>query len=137
MKHNQCLGFALTKHGESSRTLFDLIYTRWPAAPKVICYDDGCDFIKYALSREPHFFKNTLVVIDGLDFDDPMGITSNATFDARRYSEVAEMVRVNCAQKDNNLERIKKCALFLDDIDFMTVMSYVVYRMNICRIERI
>ncbi|KAI9136035.1 hypothetical protein BKA69DRAFT_251708 [Paraphysoderma sedebokerense] len=33
MVHKKCLGFASMLHGESAKTLFDIIYTRWEVAP--------------------------------------------------------------------------------------------------------
>ena len=37
---------------------------RWPTAPSLVVYDFGCASADYCLQREPHFFRDTLFVVD-------------------------------------------------------------------------
>lgn len=85
--------------------------------------------LDYALNREPNFFKDTLFIIDGLHYSNH--INCNATFDARVYREVADMVKVICEQKNIRIKQIRKSAFFYKDDTFMTMMSHLVFRMNL------
>lgn len=51
---------------ESPYTAFEVLYTRWPAAPKVVVYDNGCHAHVYTLNRGPAWAKDTLFLIDKL-----------------------------------------------------------------------
>lgn len=51
---------------ESARSVFELLYTRWPTAPEVVVYDNACNLSIYCDLREPYLFRNTTFVIDKL-----------------------------------------------------------------------
>ncbi|KAI9136036.1 hypothetical protein BKA69DRAFT_1034025, partial [Paraphysoderma sedebokerense] len=96
---------------------------------RVICYDNACNVLEYALNREPVFFKNTLCVIDGLHFFNHLNC--NAGFDSRRYPELDQFITVLCEQKNNIIANIKKSALFFSSANFVTMMSYIIWRLNL------
>ena len=52
--------------GESARSVFEVLYTRWPTAPEVVVYDNACNLAIYAHMREAYLFKDTTFVIDRL-----------------------------------------------------------------------
>lgn len=60
--------FALMLDSESPRTIFDLLYTHFSTAPRRFQFDNGCNVHRYALHREPTFFKHTQFLIDKLHF---------------------------------------------------------------------
>ena len=49
---------------ESPKSVFQLIYTRFPQPPKFICYDNSCNLSVYCYRREPEWFRRTSFVID-------------------------------------------------------------------------
>jgi len=60
------VGYQVLKFTESSRTLFDLILTRWDRPPDIIIYDNACNMHKFCLSREPEYFKDVMFILDRL-----------------------------------------------------------------------
>jgi hypothetical protein len=68
LDHGTFLGFHVMHNHESPRTLFELFFTRWRVAPRLICYDNACNLAKFCLAREYAFFKRTKFVIDKLHF---------------------------------------------------------------------
>lgn len=56
--------FALMDKPESTRVVFDLIYSRFPEAPQFIMYDNACNFHKTAMKLAPQYFAHTVLVID-------------------------------------------------------------------------
>lgn len=63
-----CIGFHMMAESESPRTLFEVLYTRFPTAPRLVVYDNSCHAHAFALNREPEFFRNTQFCIDALHF---------------------------------------------------------------------
>lgn len=64
--HRVALGFHVIPSAEGRNDVFSAIFTRWPTAPAVICYDFACALQPYCFAREPGFFTNTTFVIDRL-----------------------------------------------------------------------
>ena len=60
--------FSLMTDSESPRTIFELLYTHCPEAPARFQFDNGCNVHRYALHREPSFFKFTQFLVDQLHF---------------------------------------------------------------------
>ena len=60
------LGFNAMHEGESARSVFELLYTRWGDAPDVVVYDNACNLAIYAHMREAHMFKDMTFVVDRL-----------------------------------------------------------------------
>jgi hypothetical protein len=65
-EHGKMIGYHAMKYSESERTVHNLIYSRFPEAPSIIIYDNGCNLHQYVLFREPRFFRNTTFVLDRL-----------------------------------------------------------------------
>lgn len=61
---SKCRGFAIMRDAESPRTVFNLIYTHCPEAPKRMTYDNNCKTHNYFENREAEFFKLTEFYID-------------------------------------------------------------------------
>ena len=56
--------FHVMGDAESPRTIFDVLYTRFPEAPPVFCMDNGCNLHEFMLNREPEYFRRTEMYID-------------------------------------------------------------------------
>jgi hypothetical protein len=64
--HGYNLGFKLMDRHEGPSTPFQMFMTRFPEAPGLLIYDNGCNLTRYYFKREAAFFKNTRVVVDKL-----------------------------------------------------------------------
>lgn len=62
------VGFNLLHEFESPRSVFEVLYTRFPRAPRVIYYDNGCNLEVYASMRAPTFFSGTTFLVDKFHF---------------------------------------------------------------------
>jgi hypothetical protein len=60
------VGFNAMHEYESPRSVFELLWTRWPQAPEVVIYDNACNLAIYTHMRESWFFRDTKFVIDRL-----------------------------------------------------------------------
>jgi hypothetical protein len=58
---------------ESPATLFELLYIFFPEGRKRIGYDNGCNFLSYALNRDPKWAAQLQVFIDGLHWPNHTG----------------------------------------------------------------
>ena len=65
--HN-LIGFHVMQEHESPRSAFELIFSRWITAPKLIIYDNTCNLDIFCRTREPAYFKDTLIVVDRLHY---------------------------------------------------------------------
>ncbi|KAK4696957.1 hypothetical protein P7C70_g8291, partial [Phenoliferia sp. Uapishka_3] len=64
--HSINYGFHFIPRGEGRNDVFSAIFSHWPTAPKIIVYDFACALAGYCMSREAHYWKDTLFVIDQL-----------------------------------------------------------------------
>ena len=49
---------------ESPETIFSVLYSLCDDADKLVFYDNACNFLVYALGREPWYFKNMISLVD-------------------------------------------------------------------------
>jgi hypothetical protein len=61
---NGLCGFELLEHAESERTVFELLLTRWPEPPALVIYDNACNVHRFAMGREPNYFKFVKFILD-------------------------------------------------------------------------
>lgn len=67
----QCaVAWSLMTDAESPGTLFELLYLFFAAAGGMlrVVYDNACNFLNYALNRDPAWAKSVRVFIDALHF---------------------------------------------------------------------
>jgi hypothetical protein len=64
--HQICYGFHIIPSAEGPRDAFIPLFERFEKAPDVVVYDNACTLAKYALAREPEFFKHTRFLVDRL-----------------------------------------------------------------------
>lgn len=92
-----CIGFHMMRDSESPRTLFEVLYTRFPVAPRLVVYDNGCNAHAFALNREPVFFKNTQFMIDALHFKCHTGCCS--AYDIKHHAHTRHLNSQLCEQQ--------------------------------------
>ncbi|KAI9135865.1 hypothetical protein BKA69DRAFT_1015058, partial [Paraphysoderma sedebokerense] len=68
--HGMCIGFHVMSESVSPHTMFEVLISRFSQVPRLLVYDNAPNLLKYALNREPTFFKNCHMVVDGLHFAD-------------------------------------------------------------------
>lgn len=49
---------------EGPSTFFKLLLARWHTAPKMVIYDNACNLHRFALLREPAYFKECKCIVD-------------------------------------------------------------------------
>lgn len=127
--HSVCFGFELLSQVESPKTLFDIIMSKFHRCPRIIIYDNACNFVLYAMKREPSFFKNMLPFIDRLHC--PSHINCSGGFNLNNFPFL-KAINSQAAEVDNMLlNLIKKPASFMTQLNFMRFT-----RMFICELNK-
>jgi hypothetical protein len=60
------VGFNAMHEFESPRSVFEVLWTRWPTPPAVVIYDNACNLSIYCHMRESWYFRDTKFIIDRL-----------------------------------------------------------------------
>ena len=66
LEHGKLIGFHAMKYAESARTVHNLLFSRFPQAPEVVCYDNACNFHLFVMFREPDFYRDMVPTLDRL-----------------------------------------------------------------------
>ena len=104
--HGICLGFKVQDSPESPRTPFDLLLRQFPILPKLIIYDNACNFHLYALKREPRRFRNTVFLVDRWHSNNHV---CTQGYSMKAYNENQEIANLNsqvCEQGNSHLRRL-------------------------------
>lgn len=134
LQHRVCLGFHMLRNHESPQTIFEVLFTRFKTPPKVLVYDNGCNASEFILNREPNFFKEMRIVIDGLHFHNH--VNCSKVFDIRQYPEYQNSAAVLAEIRNAKLRNLKGHLLFANTNNFMVITRYFVHRLNGRELER-
>lgn len=90
-------------------------------------YDNACNLAHFSLNREPEWFSKTLFLVDAYHFDTSHANCSPA-FDVQAYkmhrnSQLHE-------QKNSLLDNMRAQALHLNQLNYLFMLRYFVYRLN-------
>jgi len=143
--HGVCLGFSILERYEGPSTAFELLFQRFPTAPRMVIYDNACNLSKYCLLREPAFFAKTEFRIDRLHWKGHIGCHEGFCLDAYpKDIEVlggkARLGRINsqvCEQANSGLDYISKQAKFMRLENFLAHTRLFLYSRNVAKIEKI
>jgi len=136
--HRKCLGFSLLTNPEGPSTVFDVVYTRFKTAPKLIVYDNACNLHKYVLRRAPQFFSNTAFRIDRLHIYNHEGCSSGynlATYP--NHMSVATNVRLDklntqiAEQVNSLLDGIRTQVAYMGHDNAMAYVKFFLAQYNI------
>ncbi|KAF6749911.1 hypothetical protein DFP72DRAFT_818384 [Ephemerocybe angulata] len=121
--HSICYGFHHIPESEGRNDVFSALVTRWPTAPHRVVYDFACALGPYCMIREPHFFENTLFVIDHFH---SRGHTkcSPAAFLSEYANTDPRLVPINSSAAEcgnSSLKRIRK------SVSYMSQRRAVIY----------
>ena len=112
LKHSKLIGFHIMHHHESPKTAFQLFYTRWPAGPRVICYDNACNLSKYCLAREYAFFRDIFIIID--KFHAPLHKSCSPVYHPKFFPEM----------KHTNTE---VCYCYYDRQNCISIVDFIIF----------
>lgn len=128
-EHRICLGFHLMMNHESPRTIFEILYTRWTTAPRMLVYDNACNACDYFLNREPDFARGMAMASDGMHYNNHKNCSK--VFDFRQYSnEYSDVISVLAEIMNSKLANLKVHALFMTGSNFMILTRYYIHRCN-------
>ena len=104
-RHRICQGFHVMVKAEGRNDVMSAVLTRWKRAPRVICYDYACDLMRYSITREPSYFKETLFVIDQLHIKNHWDCSECFDFSQYKASGTKELFAFNdqVAEQGNSL----------------------------------
>jgi hypothetical protein len=124
------VGFTVMANAESARTIFEWLLTRCDEAPKIVCYDNGCNAQQYFLNREPEFFGTTACYVDAMHHkghDKCSEEYSSSHCESITNSSLAE-------QKNSILRSLESHVGYMSQTVFLLYMRFYLYRMN--RLQR-
>lgn len=108
--HGVCYGWHVIPVAEGRNDVFSALFTRFDRAPRVIIYDFACALAPYCMAREPHFFRNTLFLIDEMHMHDHTKCSA-ACFFTTYLSENVDLRRIKSSIAEcgnSGLKRIRK-----------------------------
>ncbi|KAK9915762.1 hypothetical protein WJX75_003857 [Coccomyxa subellipsoidea] len=129
---------------ESPKTAFDLLYTRFNTAPKMVIYDNACNLHRYVLRRAPRFFSRAAFRIDRLHIFNHVGCSSG--YNLEKYPQDMAVVggltlrKLNsqaCEQSNSILERIRTQVAYMGHENAFTYCKYFLSQHNVQAIERL
>ena len=129
---NRVLGFSLLDRNETPRIGFEIMFTRFKVAPRLVVYDNSCNLQHYCMLREPHFFKNTLFVIDRFH---RRGHVCSPAYDPRHHlclnnvnTSRAEQVNSALSSLSNQLKYMCPSRYFFFLRDFLSELNVANFR---------
>ena len=131
-------GFEAMKRGESARNPFEFVMTRCEKVPAIQLYDNGCNYVAFALNREPKLFAGTSnhIVIDKLHYVNH--VNCNKTFNCGEYvtkyfgnpSGKDNLKSSQMETRNKQLSRYKYHISWMRKEYFFLFMRWIVYSIN-------
>ena len=126
----KCLFFAVMTNPESPRSVFDILYTMLPKAPRIVIYDNACNLMHFCLNREPQYFQRTIFLVDAMHFKDHRKCCDD--FDAAKYMAIFRTKRNTslAEQKNAVLRKLENSLSFMTQCNFLLFLRHWIHRMN-------
>ena len=100
--------------------VFDWLLAHYEEAPRYVIYDNACNLMRYALSREPVFFQNTTFAVDC--FHQPSHRDCPVCCDANLYTEL-ERVNTQLLEQFWSQMTINKTSLaYMNRVNFAVLL---------------
>lgn len=128
LKCSRCIGFVVMRNAESPRTLFEVLYTRWKLAPKLVAYDNGCHYHAFILYREPEWATNTTVGIDALH--QPNHKDCSIAYAIKRNPSLQSRNTVVHEQRNSRVANIKSQCAYMNQATFLAFARYYLHCLN-------
>eukprot|EP00058_Branchiostoma_floridae_P001861 XP_002587349.1 hypothetical protein BRAFLDRAFT_100546 [Branchiostoma floridae] len=77
-----CYGFEAMHSCESVHHPFEIFRTRLTTAPRIVVYDNSCQLHRYAMIRDPYFFRNNVFFVNRVHSLDMLGASLGYCIDS-------------------------------------------------------
>eukprot|EP00058_Branchiostoma_floridae_P011653 XP_002597141.1 hypothetical protein BRAFLDRAFT_76329 [Branchiostoma floridae] len=119
-KHGICYGFEAMTSCESPYHPYEIFRTRFEIAPQIVVYDNACKLHRYAMNREPHFFRNTTFLVDRFHFKGHIGCSLGYSMDTyKTFSDISTINSQVNEQANSGLIRIQPQVSYMTPTNFM------------------
>ena len=125
--HGVMIGSDIIEEAESRNHVFEAILRRWREPPSIVVYDFGCALHEYFLSRQPHFFKYTKVLIDRLHWRNHR--TCPGALWIGRFPSLSDL-NSQCAEQYNSNFILYKATLRRVTLSHYQSLTRVIYRLH-------
>lgn len=92
--------------------VFEVIFTRFKLPPVLVCYDNACNLLEYCFNREPHFFAETVFVVDSLHAHHHTNCAPSLRINW--HPALQTLVSVLAEQKNRRLGIIRKHLMYMN-----------------------
>ena len=127
-EHDELIGFHLLKYYESTRTVHDLILSRFEGAPSIVIYDHACDLHKYSMQREPKFFAETQFVVDKLHYGGHEDCSS--AYDPYKYKELDDVNTTIYEQVNSQIKHTRRSLQKMTQEHFLFMLRHILYMLK-------
>ncbi|GIL68946.1 hypothetical protein Vafri_22208 [Volvox africanus] len=129
-----CVGFHLMSQHESPQTLFEVLYTRWQAAPRLVVYDNSCHGHTYFLNREPAWVRDTRFLIDKMHFKGHSGCCE--AYDIAKYPELSKYNSQLAEQRNSRLAILKSHCAYMTQPMFLLYVRFFLFMSAMLRVSQ-
>jgi hypothetical protein len=127
-EHKKCLGFYILTSPESLFQVYSIIVTRFPQAPSVIIYDNGCNLDDYIMNRSPQHFANTIIISDGFHWCNHKNC--GCMYNSNLYISLRNINSVLHEQKNSCLDKLKPISIHMRYDSFYELLIYTLVSIN-------
>lgn len=130
-EHSELIGFHLLKYYESTRTVHDLLLSRFPIAPRIIIYDHACDLHLYSIAREPKFFAETSYYCDKLHYGTHKDCS--CAYDPFKHTPLDKENTVIYEQVNSQIKHTRKSMSKMTQVHFLFIMRHILYMLKLTK----
>lgn len=126
--HRECLGFYVLSSHESLTQVHHIFASRFPVLPKLIIYDNGCNFHDFVLNRDPLLYLNTMVVSDGFHWKNHTNC--GVIYNSNAYEGLKGFNSVLHEQMNVVLDKLKPTSIHMRFDSFVELLIYTLAHLN-------
>jgi hypothetical protein len=133
-EHDELIGFQLLKFYESTRTVHDLLLSRFPRAPSIVIYDHACHLHKYSISREPKFFADTTYYVDKLHYGNHT--ECSCAYDPFKPRHLDGVNTTIYEQVNSQIKHTRRSLQKMTQNHFLFIMRHILYMLKRIKVEK-
>jgi hypothetical protein len=127
-EHDELIGFHLLKYSESTRTVHDLMLSRYKLAPRIVIYDHACDLHKYSIAREPKFFADTAYYVDKLHYGTHKDCS--CAYDPFKPQHLRSVNTTIYEQANSRIKHTRKSMYHMTQEHFLFILRHILYMLK-------